>query len=213
LIEDGVATPLWNISPRFIVDYMEPLLPQSTPDQMQTYDAKPQFNVVIAYEDFATGRHAQETFDFLARNLEPELILDSQMWKFDVLGNAKLREMATRDAAEADLIMISTHGEGDLPPEVKGWVDEWIGRLCSAMALVKLTDRHLGGHPQDDVIRAYLQTVAHRAGMDFFAQPDEWPDRHEDFSLQQISERAHATSTLMARFLTQNTANWRWWSQ
>ena len=186
-------------------------MPQSTPDQMQTYDAKPQFNVVIAYEDFAAGLHAQETCDFLARNLERELTLDSQMWKFDVLGNPKLREMATRDAAEADLIMISTHGDGDLPQEVKDWIDEWTGQLSSAIALVKLTDRNPCCHPDDDVIRSYLQSVAQRAGMDFFAQPDDWPDRGEDFSLEQISQRTHATSTLMAGFLTQNTANWRWW--
>ena len=179
--------------------------------QMQIYDTKPQFNVVIAYEDFAAGRHAQETCDLLARNLHDELTLDSQMWKFDVLGHPKLREMATIDATEADLIMISTHGEGDLPREVKVWIDEWTNRLCNAMALVKLTDRSHCGHPEDDIIRTYLRSVAQRTGMDFFAQPDQWPDRGEDFSFQQIAERAHATSSLMAEFLTQSTTNWGWW--
>jgi hypothetical protein len=204
---------LWNISPRFIVDYVEPLLPEGAPDQMQTDDAKPRFNVVIAYEDFAAGRHAQLTCDILARNLERELTLDSQMWKFDVLGNPQLREMATRDAAEADLIMIATRGEGDLPREVKVWIDDWTGRLCNAMALVKLTDRNRGCGPDDDMIRAYLESVARRTGMDFFAQPDERPEKADEFSFQQISLRANPTSTLMAGFLTENTANWRWWRQ
>src|SRR5581483_4358351 len=120
------------------------------------------FNVVIAYEDFAAGRHAKETYDYLVRSLGRELAFDNQMWKFDVLGHPKLR------------------------------------------------DRNSARHPHDDIIRSYLEAVAHRVGMDFFAQPDEWPDRDEDFSLQQISERAQSTSSLMASFLNHSAAGWRW---
>ena len=39
----------------------------------------------------------------------------NQMWKFDILGNAKMREMAVKDAEEADLIIISTHGTENCP--------------------------------------------------------------------------------------------------
>jgi|SRR5581483_9128 hypothetical protein len=189
---------------------MEFLSPQSPLDEKTPREHKPPFNVVIAYEDFAAGRHAKETYDYLVRSLGRELAFDNQMWKFDVLGHPKLREMAVKDAAAADLIMISTHGDGDLPAEVKSWIDGWANHRGSAMALVKLTDRNSARHPHDDIIRSYLEAVAHRVGMDFFAQPDEWPDRDEDFSLQQISERAQSTSSLMASFLNHSAAGWRW---
>jgi len=58
--------------------------------------------VVIAYEDFETGKQAKRTFDFLAEQLKDECQFTNQMWKFDVLNIPKLREMAAKDAAGAE---------------------------------------------------------------------------------------------------------------
>ena len=49
-------------------------------------DSSPVFNVVIAYEDFETGKQAKKTYDFLAQNLGSDCHFTNQMWKFDVLG-------------------------------------------------------------------------------------------------------------------------------
>ena len=132
------------------------------------------------------------------------------MWKFEVLGNAKMKEMAVKDAAAADLIIISSHGIGELPVEVKSWIDQWRARKGNAMALVALVDRPQAESFEQASIRAYLQGVARRAGMDFFAQPDDWPDREEDFSLVQNSERAQRTSGIMADFIHRHTLPTRW---
>src|SRR5258706_2790481 len=86
-------------------------------------EANPNLNVVIAYEDFETGKQGKKTCDVLAENLGDGCKLSSQMWKFDVLGIPKLREMAAKDAAQADIVMISCHGHYDLPIEVKAWIE------------------------------------------------------------------------------------------
>src|ERR1043166_8014683 len=86
-------------------------------------EAEPVFNVVIAYEDFDTGKHAKETYDFLVSNLGHECRFANQMWKFDVLGIPKLREMTAKDALTADIIIVSCHGTHDLSPEVKAWIN------------------------------------------------------------------------------------------
>ena len=44
------------------------------------------------------------------------------MWKFEVLGNPKMKEMAANDALEADLIIVSTHGIGELPEPKNGFI-------------------------------------------------------------------------------------------
>src|SRR5438105_1310923 len=62
-------------------------------------EAQPELNVVIAYEDFETGKRAKTTYDFLSENLGTNCKFSSQMWKFEVLGIPKLREMAAQDAA------------------------------------------------------------------------------------------------------------------
>ena len=48
-------------------------------------DLNSTFNVVIAYEDFDTGKHARKTYDFLVENLGQRCEFTNQMWKFEVL--------------------------------------------------------------------------------------------------------------------------------
>ena len=79
-------------------------------------EANPMFNVVIAYEDFETGKRAKKTYDFLVENLGHDARFSNQMWKFDVLTIPKLREMAAKDATAADIIIISCHGASPTDP-------------------------------------------------------------------------------------------------
>lgn len=133
----------------------------------------PTLNVVIVYEDFETGTHAKKTYDFLVDNVRPECQFTNQMWKFDVLSIPKLREIAVRDAATADIIIISGHG-GELPAHVKSWVESWLDTPGTTLALVGLFDQQ---SPETWVTREYLAEAARRGKMAFFAQPDDWPDR------------------------------------
>ena|ERR1035437_3424380 len=132
----------------------------------------PVFSVVIAYEDFTTGKQAKRAADFLVANLSHEWQVTSQMWKFEVLSIPELREMAAKDAAMADLIIVSSHGDDELPADVKGWVEMWRGHEGGAGALVAFFDRppEHAGHAQ--VTHAYLEGVAKRGQMEFFAWPE-----------------------------------------
>ncbi len=170
-------------------------------------DIRPTFNVVIAYEDFAAGKHAQETYDYLINQLGHDFHFNNQMWKFDILGNSKMRELAVKDAATSDLIIVSTHGVGELPAGVKSWIEAWVADKGHAMALVTLVDRPKDLFNEEVSIRSYLQDAAKRAKVDFFAQPDDWPDREEDFSLEQIADRAQKTSVIMADFIHHHAAS------
>ena len=76
------------------------LLPSPSADLNEA----PVFSVVITYEDFETGKNARRTYDFLAQQLGSECQFTSQMWKFEVLTISKLREMAAKDAAAADIM-------------------------------------------------------------------------------------------------------------
>jgi hypothetical protein len=138
--------------------------------------SNPSFNVLIAYQDLETGKHAKRTYDYLQANLGRECVLSNQMWKFDVLGIPKLREIAVKDALTADIIIISSYGD-DLPEPVTKWIESWLMHGTDALALVALfagAEESAGGTLRT---RAYLGEVARRAGLEFFAQPDEWPGR------------------------------------
>ena len=133
-------------------------------------------SAVVVYEDLETGKHAKRMCDFLVRNLGEDCRFVSQMWKFEMLAVPAFREMAAGDAALADLIFVSSHGLGDLPMDVKAWVELWLGTPTSAFALVALFDRPNENTNEVQAVQDYLGTVARRGGMEFFAQPDVWPD-------------------------------------
>src|SRR5260221_7127913 len=94
------------------------------------------FNVVIAYEDFETGKHAKKTCDFLTENLGPDCHVNSQMWKFDVLGLATLRVIAAKDAPAADIILISSRSGKELPESPKASGRLWLNLMVSVLPLV-----------------------------------------------------------------------------
>jgi len=130
------------------------------------------FNVLVAYQDLETGKQAKSTYDFLVEKLGAECHFTSQMWKFDVLNIPHLRELAVKDALKADIIIIACHG-GDLPFEVKAWIELWLAERHRPFALVAMFASYGEQGYIDGEVRGYLADVAKRGGMEFFAQPDD----------------------------------------
>jgi hypothetical protein len=125
------------------------------------------FNVLIAYEDFETGKHAKKTYDLLLGKLGWEC--QTNLWRFDILGMAKPRKEATKDARLADAIIISSHGN-ELPAQVQSWIESWLMEVKSTLALVAVFDQP---HTRTLAARAYLAEAARRADLEFFAYPEE----------------------------------------
>src|SRR5882762_2685118 len=80
-------------------------------------------NVVIAYADFSSATLAKQILEESLRVLSSHFVVKTTLWKFDLLNLAGLREMATQDAAEAQIIIISAHKEYGLPDGAKTWVE------------------------------------------------------------------------------------------
>src|SRR5262245_10775897 len=80
------------------------------------------FSVLVAYEDFAAANQAKKVCDYLLHQSGKNEQVCPAMWKFNLLRNEKLRDMAAKDAADADMLIVAMHGEGDLPEEVKTWI-------------------------------------------------------------------------------------------
>lgn len=127
-------------------------------------------SVAIIYEDFEAGKHAKRTYDYLVDALGAETQFTNTMWKFDVLVIPKLREIAAKDAAMADIVIIACHGGRQLPAQIQMWADQWLAFHGNTMALVSLCDC---SREQAQGVRNYLEFLATRGEMEFFAQPEE----------------------------------------
>src|SRR5215813_3713240 len=89
-------------------------------------EVNPALNVVITYEDLETGKRAMKTYDYLVEHLGDQCLFTNQMWKFDVLAVSKLKDIAAKDAAAADIIIVAAHKRNELPTEVKSWIQQWL---------------------------------------------------------------------------------------
>ena len=158
-------------------------------------EANSALNVVIAYEDLETGKRAMKTYEYMVKQLGDECLFANQMWKFDVLGVPKLKEIAAKDAAAAEIIIVSAHEGRELPAAVKAWIDLWISYKTEASALVGLFD----GESAESPARSYLADIARRAKIEFFCQPGIWPGSSVTRSTNTLSQpQNNKTLTFLA---------------
>src|SRR5712691_6484022 len=83
---------------------------------------------VMAYEDASTAERAKEPWDHLMRTLRGHSWSWVALWEFALLRIPELRAAAVADAARADMILITTRGAGELPTEVKAWIEVWLAQ-------------------------------------------------------------------------------------
>jgi hypothetical protein len=97
------------------------------------------------------------------------------MWLLTELRTTQLRAIAAREAASADLVIISVHHAEALPDEVKSWIDLWLKQKSSRPAVLSalFDPLYLG---TSSSIQAYLREVAKRGKMEFLARSEEKPE-------------------------------------
>jgi len=99
------------------------------------------FNVLVAYEDYAAANRAKKFCDHLLHQAGKGTEFCRANWKFNLLQNQKLKEMADEDAYGADMLIIATHSDGELPEEVKTWISLWLEQSGQQRpALVVMSD-------------------------------------------------------------------------
>jgi hypothetical protein len=84
----------------------------------------------------------------------------------------QLRAIAASEAALAQLIIISVHHAETLPDGVRSWIDVWlVQRKNRSMVLLALFDPVYQGSSSS--MKAYLEEVAKRGGMEFLVKSEE----------------------------------------
>jgi len=134
-------------------------------------EGKSDFDVVIAYEDYATGAHAKQTYDHLLHTFGGHCRMGHTMWCFDALRIGELRQSAAEEAAQANLILIAVWNRSDLPATVKFWIEQWLehktARLGALAALIE--NDPAGSAGSTSAMCSYLRQVCWRGHLDFFS--------------------------------------------
>jgi len=144
------------------------------------------FKIVIVYENLTAGIRAQETVERLGKQMNTEAGVSVALWKFDVLEYPSMQEQAAQDAADADMLIIST-GINTLPPvSVRDWLEHVlpvarqqnpragiIEVRCALVALLNQEDQNRVTWGSQNNVRDYLEQIAINQGMDFFCKHEE----------------------------------------
>ncbi len=133
--------------------------------------------IFAAYEDFECGTVAKETCSGLAQSVVGDVECDWNLWRFDILGSNRL---AFQEAVRANVLIVSINGRRVVPKGVRIWLESVVPtKPAEATALVGL----LRG-PAEDKLRMppyqYLETVADRNHLAFFAQTFDLPTKGPD---------------------------------
>ncbi len=86
------------------------------------------FRICVAYEDFEAGLRAKAASQRLTAGLKPQFAVVSDIWKFEMLRQPHLRDLAAAAATRANVVIISVNRAGGLPTHVKTWLKAWLPR-------------------------------------------------------------------------------------
>jgi hypothetical protein len=139
------------------------------------------FKIVLLHDDPVSAVRGTSVLERLAGQMQEECDkLDTAMWKFEVLKHPEVREQATSRIREANMIMISTDGAGELPEYVKSWIEGVLSqRQDREAAIVALLNWEPRSDHEVPRLAHYLRKLAETSGLAFFCNQGEQPPRSE----------------------------------
>ena len=169
------------------------------------------FTVLIIYEEVTTGQRAMRMMRDLLRESGAHSDFEPSLWKLDLLVVPKFRELAAREAATADMVVVSAHDRDTLPVAIQTWAEAWPSRIPAnrgaLVALLELTEDQTEARPETVL---FLRKVAEQAGMDFFVQLFRPPARGTELTVEQIAQRAGTVSSVLDDILHHPAPAPRW---
>ncbi|HEY2951640.1 MAG TPA: hypothetical protein VGK40_03600 [Verrucomicrobiae bacterium] len=139
-----------------------------TADEGFPPETRAKVSVVVTYEDTATRDRAISVCDGMFAQLGPQTDCEISWWRFSYLHDPALAAQAAAAAAQAGLILFSTHAGAGLPQHVRDWIELWAGHKSTQPSALAALIGMVGDAQQGlTPIHYYLQSVANRAGMDF----------------------------------------------
>lgn len=162
--------------------------------------------IVVVYETPAIREHAVGFCERLAREQESAVHSEMNWWSFRLLSNSIAGEDAAQHAAAADVAIFAMDAAGDLPDEIKWWIEKWLNKRGEREgALVGLLARD---EPAADVAsfrEIYLRNIARRAGMDYLSHSAPTTARAIPDSLDSFTDRAGQVTSVLDDILHAQT--------
>jgi hypothetical protein len=129
--------------------------------------------IVTFYEDFSDAVRAVQKFDGIVQAFSGERPVHATSWSFDLLAKAHLNSIILDDVKYADVIVVATHGDRELPARIATWVEICIHAIPGTKpVLVALHDEGLEAEGVNAPLCASLHEIANRTDARFMCNRD-----------------------------------------
>ena len=147
--------------------------------------SRPVFNILVFYEDAASGLHARQVYDSLVRDAGDEWNFRPIFSQFDeVVGSRACEARTIQKALQADMIILSSHLHSDLSGQVRIWLEMWVElKGDDPAAILTLFDRPDEVRITTGLIRDYLQCMARKGRVWLFTEPTASPPERLNLGL------------------------------
>jgi hypothetical protein len=178
-----------------------------SPFELQTHpEAQDQCSVTVIYEDTEARQRALSLSHHLVRAFWADIDFQFTWWRYRFLEDPALVDAAARATAQAHVIVFSASSSYIPPEPIRNWIELWVPQRKTAEGVLLILTAHsddaqLAGSP----IYTFLESVAHRANMDYLPRltPDPWVIKAP--AIQQIQYRANETSRILNNILREGT--------
>jgi len=156
--------------------------------------------IAVIYETPAIREHAVKFCERLAQE-QKSAGMEMNWWSFQLLSHPAVRGDAVEKAAEADVVVFAMEAGGDLPDEIKRWIEQWLNKRGEREgALVGLLQRK---EPREvaSFREIYLRHAARRGGMDYLSHVAPTARKAIPDSIDSFSERAGRMTSVLSNIL------------
>src|SRR5256885_686123 len=130
----------------------------------------PAFNVVLLYQDLASGLRAIRAFNYVVHQLDMQADFRVNVWNFDLLLELVKRKRVGNEALDADILMLAAHGQRELPGAVHSWLKLWLNlKKDRSAALVVSLDASAKDSEGGNPILRRLRPLVTGAGVELFS--------------------------------------------
>jgi hypothetical protein len=158
-------------------------------------------SVVVIYEDPSIRDRAVTFCERLAEE-QHSAELNTDWWSFPLLSHTEMAHSAVEKAARADVVVFAMDARGDLPEEIKLWIEKWLNKRGEREgAIAGLLHRDEGWHGMASFREIYLRHIARRAGMDYVSHAAPTLRKAIPDSIDSFSERAGRSSSVLESIL------------
>ena len=138
---------------------------QSPRSESKSPRANHTLKVVFFYEDFDAAIHCRKAFDSIADKFCKGRPIDASSWSFSMLGSAEFNAAILIDASAAEVIVVASRGDRELPERVATWIEMCVNG-CGKPAPVLIALHADGLEPDGEAapLCSSLESIASRQG-------------------------------------------------